>query len=190
MSANRNLSADDYAKLLDKLGACEEAREASKGDSLRRVWQRCLRGDWLLWLAVKVGVDRKLIVMAACASARTALKYVAEGEARPLKAIETAEAWCRGDATLEEVRTAGGVGAAAHAYAAADYAAYAAYAAAHADDYAAAAADYAAAAADCAHAYAARDKALRRCATIVRRHITADDILDAIGVKSESEKKP
>jgi hypothetical protein len=32
--------------------------------------------------------------------------YVPEGELRPLRAIEAAEAWCRGEATTEEVRNA------------------------------------------------------------------------------------
>ena len=126
-----DLSAPDYQRLLTKLGACAEARHAADGKSLREAWTTCERGDWLLWLAAKIDIDRKIIVRAACDCARTALKYVKEGETRPLKAIETAEAWCEGKATIEEVRAAA---YAAYAYAAdADAAAYAA-----ADAYAAA----------------------------------------------------
>ena len=90
--------------------------------------------------ACKTDDHRKAIRLAACACARTSLKYVKAGETRPLKAIETAEAWCRGETTIEQVREA-------------RYAAAAAYAAASAAAYAAAAA--AAAAASAAAAYAA-----------------------------------
>lgn len=58
-------------------------------------------------LARLVGkVDRHLVVRAACACARTALQHVPDGEDRPRIAIETAEAWCRGEATSEQVRVA------------------------------------------------------------------------------------
>jgi hypothetical protein len=79
---------------------------------------------------------------------------VPPGETRPLKAIETAEAWVRGDATPEQVR------------ASASWAAEAAWAAAWAS--AAAEAAWAAAWAAAA-AEAARDETLKTCADIVRQ---------------------
>ena len=85
-----------------------------------------------------------------------------QGEKRPLKAIETAEAWARGEGriTIEDVKKA--------AYAA-DAAAYAAAHAAHAAAYAAdAAADAAYAAADAA--------TLKKCADIVREHYDAPSL--------------
>jgi hypothetical protein len=102
-----------------------------------QLWAQCERADWLLWYAARVGVDRRAIVRAACACARTVLHLVPEGEERPLSAIETAEAWCDGRATTEQVR---------YARLAASAAAYAAYADADAD--AVYAADAAAAYAD------------------------------------------
>jgi hypothetical protein len=102
----------------------------------------------MLWLAARTGVRRQDLVLAACACARLALPYVAVGEPRPLRAIETAERWARGEgASLVDVRTA--------AYAARAAAADAAYAADAAADAAAYAAD---AAADAAYAaiFAAR----------------------------------
>jgi hypothetical protein len=110
--------------------------------------------------------------MAACACARLALPHAKDGAARA--AIEMAEAWCRGEATVEQVRAAYAAAdaAAAYAYAATDAAGAAAYAAA----YAAAAAAYAAAdaadaaAAAAADAAAARAATLRQCADIVRKH--------------------
>jgi hypothetical protein len=90
------------------LGACSEAiawLEAQDG-SLYDAWRRCERGDWLLWLAARVGVDRRLVVLAACDCAEPALVHVPAGEDRPRVAIETARRWAAGEATLEEVRSA------------------------------------------------------------------------------------
>jgi len=97
---------------LDKLRACQEAREWAGERTPQQAWDECERADWLLWWSAKAGADRKEVVLAACACASTALKYVKEGELRPLKAIETAEAWVRGEATLEEVRAAAAAAAA------------------------------------------------------------------------------
>jgi hypothetical protein len=131
----------------------------------------------LLWIAVRLGTDRRAIVAAACECARLALRFVPDGELRPAVAIETAERWTRGEATLAEVRHAADAAydAAAATYAAAANAAYAAadaaYAAAHADS-----ADSAANSAVAAYTEDARAKTLRRCATIVRRHINRPEI--------------
>ncbi len=156
----------DLMAALVAADACSEAREWLAAERLREPtatdeahWLACPRGDWLLWLAVKAGVDRRLIVLAACQCARLVLDRIPPGEDRPRLAIETAEAWARGEATIEQVREAGGASAYAAAYASAAYAAAAAvYAAAHAAAHAAA---YAAvyAAADAAAAYAAADAA-------------------------------
>ena len=83
---------------LDHLGACEEPRtwladeapRAGLGRAGVRLWNACDRGDWLLWLAASAGVDRRLVVLAACDCARLALKHVPKGENRPRIAIETA----------------------------------------------------------------------------------------------------
>ena len=138
------MNLPDY---LRSLGACPEAREwAEPYATLAEAWVACERADWLLWYAGKRGVDRKILVRAACACARTVLPYVPVGEDRPHRAIEMAERWCDGLATLQEV------GAAAYAaYAAADAAAYAAYAAAYS-----------------ANAYAARSKAHLEMCVLVR----------------------
>jgi hypothetical protein len=167
----------ELAKTLRRLGACREAREWAKGKSLAEVYEALHRADWWLWLAALVGVDRKRVVLAACACARTALKYVPDGETRPIAAIETAEKWARGEAgvTLNDVREAARASRAAYAAAAAydaaaaayaaTYAAYAAYDAA--DDAAYAAYDAAAAADD----DDARRKALAEMMTLVREHL-------------------
>lgn len=87
--------------------ACPEAREWCRTQpDYPTAWETCPRGDWLLWLAERSDVNRRLLVLAACDCARLSLRYVPAGETRPLRAIEAAEAWTRGEATLEEVRIA------------------------------------------------------------------------------------
>ena len=145
-------TAKEFALLLHELDACSDAVKWAHKKTLHIVWKTCNRGDWLLWLAGKMAdkkdwPTRKQVVLAACACAETALKYVPKGEDRPKKAIQTARAWASGKATLEEVRNA--------AYAAANAAYAAAYAAANAANAAAYAAAYAAANAANAAAYAA-----------------------------------
>ena len=79
--------------ILTELGACAEAVKWAGRKTPKKAWETCKRGDWLLWIADKLNVGRKLLVLAACACARTALKYVPAGEERPRLAIEAAERW-------------------------------------------------------------------------------------------------
>jgi len=134
--------------------ACSDAVEWVGTRTIEQAWAECERGDWMLWLAGRIDIDRKLLVSAACACAEPALAFVRAGEDRPRLAIEVARAWCVGTATLDDVRAAD---------AAADAAAYAAYAAAYA------AAD--AAAADAA-AYEKRAWQVKR----LRRYIKAPEV--------------
>lgn len=91
---------------LKKLGACQEAVDWVGKRSLRVAWAECERADWMLWYAA-LKLNHKLVVRAACACARTALKYVPQNEKRPLLAIEITEEWFNGKATLKQVEVAG-----------------------------------------------------------------------------------
>ena len=127
------MNAEQFENLLHELDACSLAVEWAHGKTLHVVWNTCNRGDWLLWLAGKMAdkkgwPTRKQLVLAACACAEQALKYVPKSEERPKKAIQIARAWARGKATIEEVRNAADAAYAAYAADAA-YAAYAASAA-------------------------------------------------------------
>jgi hypothetical protein len=142
--------------------ACGEAVIwARTQESAQQAWDACERGDWMLWLLAKWNANRKKLILAACECARLALKYVPKGEERPLQAIEIAERWAKGQATLKEVESAAAAAyATASAADATTGAAYAAGAAATAADtpraaiVAAAAAGYAAIGAAAAAAYA------------------------------------
>ena len=161
------MNAAELKKWLTSNYACTESLEWLSDRDLDTAWAECPRGDWLLWLTAKAGIDRKRLVMSACSTAREALRFVPEGEDRPRIAIETAEAWCRSEATIEQVREArwNANAAAADAYAA-DAADAAAAAAAYAAD--ADADAYAAADADAADADDACEKAREKQAEIIR----------------------
>ena len=130
-----------------------------------------------MWLAARVGVDRRVVVLAACECARTALVYVKMDEKRPRIAIETAERWARGDTTVSLSDVTEAADAAANVANAAA-ATYAAYVAANAAANAATNAAYVAAnAAD--NVADARTTTLRQFADIVRRHVTIEMIVTA-----------
>jgi len=137
----------------------------------------------------------RLAVFLACKVAREALPHVPRDEQRPLRAIEAAERWVFGEATVEECKSAADgarlatavadTAAAAYAAEGADeVAAAAAYAAEGADEVAAAAA-YAAEGAAYAAAYAAaaedaaawrrvRDTELHRLCGVIGEELQSD----------------
>ena len=181
---------------LTEIGACSSAREwitSGKFADLEAAWTACDNPSWLLWYAGrKAGPigdpKRKVLVTIACECARLVLdifenRYPDDKRAR--KAIETAEAWVRGEVGTQALIDARSAAISA-AYSAAAYsAAYAAYAAAYTAPEAAAyaaysAADYHTDAAYVAAAYATDaastyDAAVRanmraRCVAIIKKH--------------------
>ena len=129
----------NWIKPLKRMGACAAALEwCEHYESLDKAWAVCPRGNWMLWLLGKLSgnpesASRKKLVLVTCQCARLSLPYVKVGELRPLRAIEIAEAWARGDdgITLEDVRNASHAVCAASAASDAD-----AFAATYADTYA------------------------------------------------------
>jgi len=178
----------DYITRIAELGSCGEALDwlrTERHPDLATAWAACHRGDWMLWLAGRVagppGDARRVpLVLAACDCAELALVHVPAGEDRPQIAVATARRWARGEATLDEVRTAADAADAyAAAYAAVDAAYYAAYAAAYAAADAAADAAYAAAYAADAYAYAAAYAADAAYAAYAAAYAAADAAADA-----------
>ena len=177
---------EHWSDALRGLGACDDGIEwAATQPDAETAWRTCTRGDWMLWLLGRRHCERetlehRALVAIACECARLALPHVLPGEMRPLRAIEAAERYARGEAiSHEELRAAARAAAAAAAWAGVAAAAAAAYAySAAADaarasvaDAAAADADAAAwAAANAAAADAARASTRAQCADIVRRH--------------------
>lgn len=92
-----------FYDLLMSIGTCYEACEWAKGKTLREAWMTCNRADWLLWLAIRLGIDRKKYVRATCACTRTVLYLLPTAEDEPRLAVEAAEAWTRGKVKLSHV---------------------------------------------------------------------------------------
>lgn len=179
----------NLVELLQMHYACDVSTEWVRSlddQSPENAWRKCPRGDWLIWIAAELGVDRKLIVQAVCIYARTVLKYVPDGEDRPRVAIETAERWARGEATLDTAITAAygakkawyvcPTGAASHAAAAAYLAARTASCVLNALD----AAEYVARAKFIAEG--TRDASLRELSYIVRSTVPFSAIEELIHV--------
>ena len=189
-----------YIEYLENLNACSEPIKWSKQfETSQDAWENCERGDWMLWLLGKIagkpGSDsRRKLVLCSAKCARTAWEWMSpEGK----KAVCLAEKYGEGDKTitLKQLRITASAAytaacaadatanaayaadaadevacAAAYAADAAEAAACAAADAAYAADAAEAACSAASAASAAASAIYARQKALKKCANIVREY--------------------
>ena len=166
---------------LEKTGACKEAIFYVRTQkNYEEAWYNCSRGDWMLWIAAKLQIDKRLLTLTKGKCAATVLHLMKDKRSK--KAVKAAIDYGHGLIGDEELKNA--------AYAAYDaaYAAYAAYASDAAYDAAYAAYDAAAyavadaaagAAAANAAAYAAdtdaaREKNLQETADICRDLLTEE----------------
>ena len=121
---------------LERLNACCDAIEwARKQKSSIEAWNNCPRGDWMLWIASKVGVDKRLLTLAKGKCAETVIHLMKDQRSKD--AVKAAIDYGNRLIDDNQLKTA---------YVAATYVAYAgaatyvAYAGAAADAYAGAAA--------------------------------------------------
>jgi hypothetical protein len=112
--------APDLQTYLRSLRACDDAITwAADYDDLPSAWAACERGDWMLWLLTTGGLaDDRTLRRLACRMVRETPLYGADGQPdgrtvwdlltdeRSRVAVETAERWCDGRATDEELRAA------------------------------------------------------------------------------------
>jgi hypothetical protein len=84
---------------LEGRGASHDIVEWARpyGAEVDRLWRECPRGDWLLAIATRLGVETSVLAQAACGCARIALPHVPDAEPRPALALQAAEAACRGE---------------------------------------------------------------------------------------------
>ena len=123
---------------IERFNPCFEALEFRKGyATFEEAWNYCPRGDWMLWLAEKLQVDRRLLVLTGGHCANTVRHLM--GDERSTKGVDACIAYGEGrigedelDAAMDAAMDA--AWAADAAFNAADAAAYAAYAAAYAAD--------------------------------------------------------
>ena len=80
---------------------------SSSRTGLHAVWEECPRGDWLLALAIRTGVPRRLVVATAADCAQMAQCFIPHGEKRPALALSMAWKWTEDRATGAECWAAG-----------------------------------------------------------------------------------
>jgi hypothetical protein len=172
----------DIIKKLKKLNACGDAIEWCKENNITTIqeaWDKCERGDWMLWLYKKLYPDNIRELTLAKGHCANTVRHLMRDK-RSIKAVDNAIAFGEGRATKEELKASADAAdaAASDASAAASAASAAAYADA-ADAYAAAAASayaYAAYADDAAYAAAsAADAASAYAYAAYAAYASADD---------------
>lgn len=94
---------------LKAIGACQEAIEWVGDRPIQEAWDACGRGDWMLWLirrmADKPGWPSLQAVVGLCCDCADLGGEYWIGDA-PRLAIEASRAWCRGEASIEDVTAA------------------------------------------------------------------------------------
>lgn len=90
--------------VIDGLRAIVE-RVPPGGGRWHGLWVGCPRGDWLLGIAVRLGVEPSFLVRAAIACARTAIADEAE-LASGRRVLEVTARWLDGLASIEDVQRA------------------------------------------------------------------------------------
>jgi hypothetical protein len=178
-----------FKELLIELSACLDAREWAADMTVEDVVAKCHRGDWLLWLAMRICIDHRKMTLAKGHCANT-VRHIMKDE-RSIKAVDAAISYGNLEiikADLEDAADAAARAADAAAYAAADAAARAADAAADAAAYAAAAAaDSADAAYAAGYAAAARKSNQMQTADICRE-IIGQEIIDKVNKILNTQK--
>jgi len=162
--------------LMKKYNACNAAIEWAEEKTVQEAWDKCERGDWMLWIYKKLYPDNLKELTLAKAYCANTVRHLMKDE-RSINAVDIAIKFGNDNANREELRAAA---YAAYAAASASHAAYAVDAAADAAAYAAYAADAAAAYAADAAAYAAYAAASadalkdnrKKTADICRKYLT------------------
>ena len=146
----------NFQEFLQSKMACPPGQDWAKDKTIEQAIDECHRGDWLLWLAKELNVEKRLMVGTAGHCANTVRDLMKDERSR--NCVDVCIRYGNGEATDEELAKA------AAAAAAADAAADAAWAAA-----AYAAAAWAAAWAAYAAADAAKNQ--KQTADICRKHL-------------------
>ena len=72
--------------------------------SLEEAWNDCEQGDWLLWMAKRLGVDKHKLALCGALCAHTVIQYMQNTRSR--NAVRIAFLWGRGKATDIELEKA------------------------------------------------------------------------------------
>lgn len=97
----------EHLKWLQVNEACKKSIkwiEQNNIQSLENAWHACERGNWLLWMAEKLKVDKRKLVLCAALYAHTVVQYMEDARSRD--AVRIAFLWGRGKATDVELEKA------------------------------------------------------------------------------------
>ena len=175
------MNNEQLKELLTSLNACEESLEWIEDRNADQMWADCPRGDWMLWLMQKCGLNKRKLTLAKGKCAET-VKHLMKDE-RSINAVEVAIRYGYSEATEEELTDAAAAVYAAAADAAVYDAAAAVYAAAAAAAAAADAAVYAADAAD------AKKENQLLTANICREIVPFNEMIELLKSKKVKPKK-
>ena len=93
-----------FKQYLESLNACDNAIEWAGDKPIEQVVAECHRGDWLLWLANRCGVELQPLTLAKAHCANT-VRHLMTDE-RSVKAVDVAIAFGEGRATRDELDAA------------------------------------------------------------------------------------
>jgi hypothetical protein len=102
-----------FKQYLTNINACSPALEWVGDRDLSTAWAQCQRGDWMLWIASRAGVDLRTMTRAKVECAKLVEHLLTDP--RSIEALHVAERFADGDATKDDLRA---VAAYAYAYAA------------------------------------------------------------------------
>lgn len=117
----------NFKDKLIELNACKSAITWVGDKTLTEAWEKCERGDWMLWLYSKLYPENIRELTLAKGHCSNTVRHLMKDE-RSIKAVDSAIAFGEGKITKEQLRL---VAYAAASAASAAYAAYAASAAAY-----------------------------------------------------------
>jgi len=110
---------------IERFNPCEDALEfRKKYKTFRGAWNNCPRGDWMLWIAKRVGIDIRTLTLAKGYCAKTVIHLMKYQRSKD--AVKAAIDFGRGKIDEGQLRNASDAADAAYAAAYAFNAAYAA----------------------------------------------------------------
>ena len=68
----------EFIQFLRSISACDDAVDWVGEKSLQEAWETCPRGDWMLWLAHKMGVEKRVLVGTATECAATVYSLMSD----------------------------------------------------------------------------------------------------------------
>jgi hypothetical protein len=91
----------------DTEGKLSEFRSWAQGRSGndRDAWEQCPAGDWMLWLAASVGVERKSVVRAAVQCVAIGLDFIPKADASLRTFLDACDRWLLGAQNRQELRS-------------------------------------------------------------------------------------